>query len=238
MKTTPSTSPIETLRPRVYDLTTFGIKTLLGRNAISATGLEKIPKSPFILAPTHRGFHDIGVLGVLFSSEKIGRIHFMAKAEFFDNPLLARYLGWCGTFPIDRKQPTQDQLNNVFNVLGNDGITCIFPEGTIKQGPEVDEIKKSFVMLAGVANVPIVTAGVAGTDETGRSFLRRGNFHVKIGDVFEAPNLGVDLDQEPSLLRLTVKHKDYVTETAEKVRQSMQDALADANQALNLAQQA
>lgn len=88
---------------------TWSIAWLLVRRAIRSFsdvrlwGRERIPKSgPVILASNHRSFYDIFVLGASVKRP----IHYMAKVELFEHPVLGRVLPHTGAFPVRRARST------------------------------------------------------------------------------------------------------------------------------------
>ncbi len=216
--------------PLLYDGVSGSLKLLLhlGGNTVTASGMDLIPDGPFLLASTHRGFKDVPALGVAFKDSG-RRIQFMAKESLFFGPV-----GWllksCGTLPINRDEPTQEQLDGAFSVLQeNDSpILCIFPEGTVKEGDRVTRIKRSFALMAGVAGVPIVVAAVAGSEQNPRSFFPSDNMHIHINGVIDRPKELIRYSVGDNLQKLGLENKEYLVHTSRLVRGMMEAALAEA----------
>ena len=69
---------------------------------LRAIGHDALPEGPFILAANHDSLIDPWILGLVTPRP----IRYMAKAEFFRNPLLRRIMEAWGTFPVERGSPT------------------------------------------------------------------------------------------------------------------------------------
>lgn len=93
-------------------------------------GRENIPKSGrVVLAGTHTKWLDSPLLIAVNKRQ----VHFMAKCELFKGPLKV-FMNGMGCIPVDRKRKDRDSLIRAKEVLKNDGMIGIFPEGTINRG--------------------------------------------------------------------------------------------------------
>ena len=119
---------------------------------IEIVGSENIPLDEgVVLAGNHKSNFDCFLL---ISSTK-RTIRFLAKRELMDK------CGWLfkrmAIIPVDRKRKNKEALNEAINVLKNDGIIGIFPEGTFNKTPYiVRNFKIGAVKMANDANKKIV----------------------------------------------------------------------------------
>lgn len=86
------------------------------------------------------------------------RIYFMAKKELFQNKFMAMFYKSIGAFPIDRHGLDREALKKAEEILANEEVLGIFPEGTrIKNVEEVsrENFNNGIAMLAtrGDANI-------------------------------------------------------------------------------------
>ncbi|MFM7553291.1 MAG: lysophospholipid acyltransferase family protein [Actinomycetota bacterium] len=146
---------------------TWSIAWLLVRRAIRSFsdvrlwGRERIPKSgPVILASNHRSFYDIFVLGAAVKRP----IHYMAKVELFEHPVLGRVLPHTGAFPVRRGEVDRGALEAAREVLERGGMLGIFIDGTRHHAGAVGEVRAGAAMLAGQTGAPIVPVYIHGTD--------------------------------------------------------------------------
>jgi len=93
-------------------------------------GRENIPESGrVVLAGTHTKWLDSPLLIAVNKRQ----VHFMAKCELFKGPLKL-FMNGMGCIPVDRKRKDKDSLIKAREVLNNDEMIGIFPEGTINRG--------------------------------------------------------------------------------------------------------
>jgi 1-acyl-sn-glycerol-3-phosphate acyltransferase len=218
----------------LYDTITnsLGAVSRLGGHTITASGMELVPEGPFLLVSTHRGFKDIPAIGVSLKKEYGRRVQFWAKEELFKNKFVGKVLEQCGTIPINRQKPKDAQISRAVSVLegsGHNRILCLFSEGTRKTGPEVNDHKTFFPLISGITGVPIVVGAVAGSEFQSSSPIPLSNLHFHIGGVIEPPDEKIVKPDGVSYLRLGVKNRDYIEETAETTRILMVDSLNEAH---------
>ena len=89
-------------------------------------GLENIPNSQgFILACNHRSNFD-----PLFIAHKVPvQLHYMAKAELFQNKILGWILHGVGSFPVARGTGDMSAMDAAARLIREGGILGMFPEG-------------------------------------------------------------------------------------------------------------
>jgi 1-acyl-sn-glycerol-3-phosphate acyltransferase len=154
-----------------------------GEKYLSKTG-------PIILAANHVSYLDPIVLGTAINRQ----IHFIAKREVFDVPILGIIVKTLGAIPVDRKKASIISIKKSINILKNGKILGIFPEGTRSLNGELLELNVGFIKIALMSNAPIMPVGIHGTYDiyppgsTIPSFLKRKNIYVNIGKPIHLDN--------------------------------------------------
>ena len=90
---------------------------------------EALPAhGPIIILPKHQYWTDIPIVSLSFKP----LLHFVAKKELFEYPLIRNYLSLLGGIPVDRKQSirTIDSFKYLLSLLRAGERIVIFPEGT------------------------------------------------------------------------------------------------------------
>lgn len=124
-------------------------------------GGERVPRSgPVILASNHRSFYDIFVLGACMQRP----LHYMAKQELFDNPVLRRFLPHTGAFPVRRGEADRGAIDAAREVLARGDMLGIFIDGTRRHDTAVGEVRAGAAMIAAMTGAPIVPVYLHGTD--------------------------------------------------------------------------
>jgi 1-acyl-sn-glycerol-3-phosphate acyltransferase len=130
---------------------------------IEVDGLQHLPtRGPFIVAANHRSFMDSVFLALVAP----GPIRFVAKAEYFDRWPLAWMFRALGQIPVRRGSSAAavEALAAAREVLAEDGIVGIYPEGTRSRDGRLHRGNSGPVRLAMRSGAPIVPVGLIGTD--------------------------------------------------------------------------
>jgi 1-acyl-sn-glycerol-3-phosphate acyltransferase len=146
------------------------IVTVLFR--VSITGLENIPKPPYIIAANHQAWFDPAFIIPFFPEAPV--IYTMAKREtVFNRAWKRRLLSQLGVFPISPEKGQLDEvgLRTVYQVLDRGGVVLMFPEGRYSRGRAIRPLKTGIGYFALQAGVPVCPVAVNGTD-TLRPFRR------------------------------------------------------------------
>jgi 1-acyl-sn-glycerol-3-phosphate acyltransferase len=85
-------------------------------------------RGPMIILPKHQYWTDIPIVSLSFKP----LLHFVAKKELFEYPLIRNYLSLLGGIPVDRKQSIRslDSFKYLLFLLRAGERIVIFPEGT------------------------------------------------------------------------------------------------------------
>lgn len=119
---------------------------------IQITGRNYVPAGPAIFAMNHPN-NLIDSLLVAYAIDR--RVHFLATARIFRNPILSAFLRNAGVIPVYRKQDdTSHSDKNVstfqacYEILSSGGAIGIYPEGRTHSEPRVQKIKTGAARIA------------------------------------------------------------------------------------------
>lgn len=68
------------------------------------------------------------------------KVHFMAKAELFNVPVLGPLIGKLGAFPVKRGGVSKESIKLALNILRDGKVMGIFPEGSRGAGESVKRV--------------------------------------------------------------------------------------------------
>ncbi len=92
-------------------------------------------------------------------------VYFMAKAELYNNRLLAAILGGLHAFPVKRGSADRGAIRRALDILNEEKFLGIFPEGTRKKDTAPQAVQTGAAMLAiksGAQIIPVACIGTAG----------------------------------------------------------------------------
>lgn len=143
---------------------------LYGLYRLRATGRENLPREGgYVLAANHNSSFDPWPLGLPLFPRRFLRV--MAKSELFWTPLRQLIVAW-GAFPVHRGERDTEAIDTAIRLCREGHVVVMFPEGTRrKKGLRKRYEAKAHVGAARIAleaGVPLVPAGIVGTDRLGR----------------------------------------------------------------------
>ena len=171
---------------------------------IKYVGLERIPKDgAVIFAPNHTGAL-MDALVILAMDRR--PMVFVARADMFKNPTLAKFLSFCKIMPImrmrdgiDEVKKNNETIERAVEVLRDKVPFCIFPEGTHQTKYSTLPLAKGIFRIAMQAHelmpdtpLYIIPVGI----RYGSFFRFRSSARVQIG---EPINIGEFIAQHPEL---------------------------------------
>jgi 1-acyl-sn-glycerol-3-phosphate acyltransferase len=132
----------------------------------SVQGEERIPAAGgVVLAANHISYLD--ALCLAYVADARGRrVRYLAKASFFDVPLLGAVLRGVGDIPAGRRRRVSGDtsaLAAAVDALAAGECIGIFPEGRISPDLEPHEGHTGVARMAAAARVPVVPAGLWGS---------------------------------------------------------------------------
>lgn len=155
------------LIPWFYRLGRWLCRQTIGRRfSLEVQGLEHLPaQGPVIICPKHQRWEDIPLIGMALPPP----LHYIAKAELFQRPILREVLEAWGGVPVDRQNPraTLSSFRRLAPLLHNRAYVVLFPEGTyVLQGVGPGKHRLIQMMLKlqgqnGLGLLPFVPVGVS-----------------------------------------------------------------------------
>ena len=101
---------------------------------IEVIGLEHFPKERGVLLCTNH-IHNFDPLVVGITAPR--PVHFMAKEELFNVPVLGNIVRKCNAFPVKRGKGDRESLRAGLKVLKDGNVFGLFPEGTRSKTGEI-----------------------------------------------------------------------------------------------------
>ena len=142
---------------------------LYGLFRLRARGREHLPDGAYVLAANHNSNFDPWPLGLPLFPERY--LRFMAKSELFWTPF-KQFAFAAGAFPVRRGEHDTAALETATQLCREGHIVVMFPEGTRrKKGMRKKYEARAHTGAARIAleaGVPLVPAGIVGTDRLGR----------------------------------------------------------------------
>lgn len=160
------------------------------------TGRETLKEregKPTLFIANHLSNIDGIVLNQLLKKNSIS---FMAGIKLGGSPLTSFFLRTVSHIPITPGSADKNAIKEAIKHLRGGGSIMIFPEGTRSRTGSLIEAKKGLVLLAKMADVPIVPIALEGTelllpirdDDMGGEKLQKAHIKVKVGKPFALPS--------------------------------------------------
>ncbi|MGM0921666.1 MAG: lysophospholipid acyltransferase family protein [Bacillota bacterium] len=127
---------------------------------IEVKGKEHFPKEgAILLCSNHIDNLDPPTVGISAPRQ----VHFMAKEELFQVPVLGGIVRKVGSFPVKRGMSDREALRNGLNVLKDGGVLGLFPEGTRSKDGKLGKGLAGAGFFALRSNALVVPCAVIGT---------------------------------------------------------------------------
>lgn len=144
-------------------------------------GINNIPKSgSVILAGNHTNNLDAAIM--LAGPKRV--VHMLAKKELFKSKISNAFFRSMGCIPVDRKIHDENAKSEAIEVLKNNEVIGIFPEGTVNRTNDIILPFKygavSFAKKTGAYIVPFTI--------TGKYKLFRRNIKITYGKPYKVTN--------------------------------------------------
>jgi 1-acyl-sn-glycerol-3-phosphate acyltransferase len=153
----------------------------------NVVGKEHVPATgPVILAPVHRSFADFGFTALCTRR----KLFFMAKDSLWKHKWLGRLLLYLGVFPVHRESADREALERAEEILKRGECLVLFPEGTRREGPVIEDLMEGAAFLSARTGAPIVPIGIGGSDLSmpkGRAIPKPFTISVVIGPAMAPP---------------------------------------------------
>ncbi len=123
-------------------------------------GKENLPGSGgLIIVSNHVSYWDPVVAICAFDR----KVHFMAKSELFDIPLVGYAVRVSGAFPVRRDKSDRKAIRTALALLKQGQVVGVFPEGTRSHSGDLLKPHLGAAMLAIKAGVPMLPVALSGT---------------------------------------------------------------------------
>lgn len=168
-------------------------------------GLEHIPEDQgFVVSSNHRGFHD-----PLFIAHKVKKpLHFMAKAEFFENRFINALFRAVNAFPVKRGAGDMSAINHAKDMIKKGDALVIFPEGTRSKDGKPGRAKPGVAMIAGMVDCGVLPVGISYKGKLGF----RKKVVVRYGPFLSAEELGIDPKASSTMRKAAVRVMDAIVD--------------------------
>lgn len=159
-------------------------------------GTHHLPRSgPVILAPVHRSNLDTPIVAATTTR----MLRFMGKDSLWSHSrVVGRLLDALGAFPVARGTADREALRRCQDVLESGQPLVLFPEGTRRSGPVVEDVFDGPAFLAVRTGAPIVPIGIAGSElaqPRGSRWIRPVRVHVVVGAPIRPPEGGTRMSR-------------------------------------------
>ncbi len=128
----------------------------------------------FLVVSNHMGFIDILLIGSVFPSV------FVTSIEMRNTPFLGLITEMAGCVYVERRnrEKISDELNSLISALKNGFKIVLYPEATSTNGEKVLPFKRTLMMAAAHAGVPIQPVVVNFREVNGEKFSTKWRDHL------------------------------------------------------------
>jgi 1-acyl-sn-glycerol-3-phosphate acyltransferase len=125
-------------------------------------GIENIPKNTsLVLCSNHISYADPVIIYAWYPEV----IFFMAKIEAFKSRLARSFLRYFNTFPVNRKKFDRQAIRYSLQVLKENGVVGIFPEGTRSTDGVIRDAQKGVGLIAFLGQSNVLPVAISGTNK-------------------------------------------------------------------------
>ena len=147
----------------------FPLHRLLWR--VEIDGADRIPAGAAVLAPNHDSLLDPFFLGIATPRT----VHYMAKAELWEIPLLGPIVESFGAFPVRRDESDGAAIGVALELLRRGELLGVFPQGTCLPH-RVRRWRRGAARLALEAGCPLVPVALVHTEKAFQPRTRKLGF--------------------------------------------------------------
>jgi 1-acyl-sn-glycerol-3-phosphate acyltransferase len=120
-------------------------------------GVERVPPDGGGVVAAN---HFSGIDHPLIASFCPRPIHYLAKAELLQVPVVGEILQWLGTFPVRRGESDRDALRRARELVRNGKLVGVHIEGTRQRFGYPGSVHTGGLMIAMQEGVPVIPCGV------------------------------------------------------------------------------
>jgi len=123
---------------------------------LKVSGRDNVPDhGAVILCANHISYFDPPLVG----SPLRRKVHYMAKEELFNIPVLGWLIHQFGAFPVKRGGVSRDAIRNSIKLLNSGEIMGIFPEGSRKNAGIGQKGAASLALKSKAVVIPVAIIG-------------------------------------------------------------------------------
>lgn len=168
----------------LYTILRAVAKALFMFSGLRVEGVDNIPrKGAVILAANHVSFWDPILIGVAAKRP----IHYIAKAELFNNKILGTLCNNLNAFPVKRGSPDRKAIRHALNLLEEGKVLGVFPEGTRNRTDQEIKAASGIALFAIKSGAPVVPIACQGTKRF-LPWIGPKPFVIRIGKVIQIDN--------------------------------------------------
>lgn len=127
---------------------------------LKVRGKEKVPRQGGLLILANH-LSDCDPVATQIAAPR--PVHFMAKSELFEIPVLRNVLVWFGSFPVKRGEPDRTAIKRAVALAKAGEAVVIYPEGQISEDAKLQELKAGVALIVRMAGVPVTCLGLQNT---------------------------------------------------------------------------
>ena len=144
----------------VYGTSNLLLKSAFGTfGDLRVSGKENVPRrGALIVVANHLSDIDPALLNACIPR----KVRYMAKAEFFEKPVVSQFFKAYGAFPINETGREFYAIKRSLSILDHNEAMGIFPEGA--KNPSVGRAMLGTAMIAMMSGAPILPIGITGTE--------------------------------------------------------------------------
>ena len=110
------------------------------RYRLKVSGIDNIPKDgPVLLLGNHISYIDFAL--IQWATPRT--IRFVVHDDYYSKPILNWILRGVGAVSI-RPENSRNAMQNIINLLNDDCVVCLFPEGHVSTSGELSDLKRGF----------------------------------------------------------------------------------------------
>ena len=138
------------------------------RYRLKVTGLDNLPKSgPVLLLGNHISWIDFALIQWAIPRT----IRFVVHDDYYRKPIFNCILRGVGAVSI-RPENSRNAMQNIINLLNDDCVVGIFPEGHISTTGELSDLKRGFEKILAECKDTVVVVPFAINDMWGSFFSK------------------------------------------------------------------
>jgi CMP/dCMP kinase len=151
-------------------------------------GYENVPKrGAYIVSGNHRSIVDFMIVGMVSRR----RLRYLGKDTVWEAKWFVPIANTLGGIPVARGTADRESMTRCIEALREGEPLVLFPEGTRKEGPVIEELFDGVSYIAIKAGVPILPVGIGGSANVmpkGKWIPRRRKVTVIIGEPIYPPD--------------------------------------------------